>query len=533
MKKKKQTEMIKAEETDSAKGRKKRKKAPIIIGGVLVLLLILRMVSCALTPDMGAVVTTTNAFRGELQESVSASGRVESGEQDVVFSRVNGRIDQVLVSVGDLVRAGDILISFDMEEMGNRLEQASLQQAMSDATYQGALADNAENQGKLTEANTNLAVLEQQIADYKAWLKNLQNTLSEEQRNTNNNLSAENFHLTQRQAELAGEQEKLAKELEGLGNELAELEKNGGADSSKTAEIQKQMTETQKRLAAIQEELTNISVSMAQNSYYQGLTANSDYAAEMQSKITEAQEQIADWEEYKARMESQKSSSEAAIMDSYDRTQREADNQLAHLTYRDAEDEYNAAKNGVVAAFDGVVTECAVLSGETVSESMRLLTVASSENVKITFQASKHDVEKLAVGQKADVTISGHSYQGEISKIDHMASLNESSTPMVGVEVQILDPDENIILGMDARLDIYTQKADNALLIPVEAINADREGDFLYVVEDGVVVRRSIVCGISSDTYTEVLEGITEEDQIILTSYTTLEEGMSVTVMPQ
>lgn len=501
MKKKKQTEVIKAEEADSAKGRRKRKKAPIIIGGILVLLLVLRVVSCALTPDMGAVVTTTNAFRGELQESVSTSGRVESGEQEVVFSRVNGRIDQVLVSVGDLVHAGDVLISFDMEEMENRLEQASLQQTMNDASYQGALADNAEYQGKLTEANTNLAVLEQQIADYKAYLKSLQNTLSEDQRNANNSLAAESFHLSQRQAELE-------REL-----------KEPGTDSARAVEIQK--------------ELTDIGVQMAQNNYNQGLTGSSDYVAEMERKIAEAQEQIADWEEYKARMESQKSSSEAAVMDSYDRAQREADNQLAHLTYKGVEDEYNAAKSGVVAAFDGVVTECPVLSGETVSESMRLLTIASSENVKITLQASKHDVEKLAVGQRADVTISGHSYQGEISKIDHMASLNESTTPMVGVEVQILDSDEHIILGMDARLDIYTQKAENALLIPVEAINADREGDFLYVVEDGIVVRKAIVCGISSDTYTEVLEGITEEDQVILTSYTTLEEGMSVTVMPQ
>ncbi len=66
----------------------------------------------------------------------------------------------------------------------------------------------------------------------------------------------------------------------------------------------------------------------------------------------------------------------------------------------------------------------------------------------------------------------------------------------------------------------------------MEAVNADRDGDFLYVAEDGIVTRRPVICGISSDTYTEVLEGITEEDQIILGSYTGLTEGMSVTVVP-
>ena len=70
------------------------------------------------------------------------------------------------------------------------------------------------------------------------------------------------------------------------------------------------------------------------------------------------------------------------------------------------------------------------------------------------------------------------------------------------------------------------------LLIPVEAINADKDGDFLYVVENGVVVKKSIVCGISTDTYSEVTEGITQEDQIILSSYATIEEGMAVTAVP-
>ena len=71
-------------------------------------------------------------------------------------------------------------------------------------------------------------------------------------------------------------------------------------------------------------------------------------------------------------------------------------------------------------------------------------------------------------------------------------------------------------------------------MIPVEAINADKNGDFLYVIENGMVVKRAITWGISSDEYTEVLDGITEEDQIIVNSLTgiSLEEGMAVTAVP-
>ena len=54
------------------------------------------------------------------------------------------------------------------------------------------------------------------------------------------------------------------------------------------------------------------------------------------------------------------------------------------------------------------------------------------------------------------------------------------------------------------------------------------------MVENGMVVKRPVTCGISSDEYTEILEGVTEEDQIIVNSLTgiSLEEGMAVTAVP-
>ena len=54
------------------------------------------------------------------------------------------------------------------------------------------------------------------------------------------------------------------------------------------------------------------------------------------------------------------------------------------------------------------------------------------------------------------------------------------------------------------------------------------------MLEHSKVDKRAITCGITSEAYTEVLEGITEEDQIIVNSLTgiSLEEGMAVTAVP-
>ena len=482
--------------------KKKSKKKKIIIIVVVIVILFLILKGCGGSKDVGAVVTTTNAFRGELQESVSTSGIVKAEKTKVFFAPIGGKLAEVNVAAGDAVNKGDVLISYDSEKLDSDFRQAALQQTKSNANYSGAVADSADNQAKLSEANTNISILEQQIADNKAYLKDLQSKLNQSQRDTTNALADEDY--------------KLRRDITKLENEIAALDPN---DTEGREAKQKKLNQKQSELS--------------RNSYLQQIAGSTDYVSEMEEEIKNVQERIADYEEYKARMESQKNGSEAGVMDSYDRTAYEADKEMAGITYAEAERAYYESKSGLKAEFDGVVTEVSAVEGSTVAEGVQLLTLESSGEVKVSFNASKNDIEKLEIGQKAEVTISGNVYEGTVSKINRMAGVNESNTPMVGVEIHIDNPDDRIILGLDAKLTIFTHDVENALLIPVEAVNADRDGDFLFIVENGVVVRRPVTCGISNDIYTEIIDGITEEDSIVLSYFGSLEEGMAVTVMPQ
>lgn len=484
------------------KSGKKRKKAPVIIAVIVIVLIVIRMVSCAFSGNAGVMVSTTGAFRGDIEESVSTSGKIVTEEKEVLFAPVSGRLNEINVAAGDAVKAGDVLMTYDMDQMEERLQEAALQQDKSNASYNSTMAENSKSTARLNEANTNLAVLDQQLADYKSYLKDLQEKLSTSQRETQRQLSEESYNLSRKATDL-------------------------------NSELQKGVSE--ERAAEINQELQSISSDQARNSYVQSIASSSDYVVNMQNEIASVQEHITECENYKAQMQSQKGTSESTILNGYQSQAYAADRDLAQLTYKEAEEQYYSAKKGIVADFDGIVTECTGVSGASVTEGAQLITLESSENVKVTFDASKSDVAKLAIGQKVDVNISGNKYEGEIARINRMATLNASNTPMVGVEVHLTNPDDKIILGLDAKLTVHTNSAQNTLLIPVEAINADKNGDFLYVVENGMVVRRPITCGISSDEYTEVLEGVTEEDQIIVNSLTgiSLEEGMAVTAVSE
>ncbi len=487
------------------KKKKKRKKAPVIIAIIVVVLFVIyKMVSCGADAAASmAVVTTTNARRGDLQDSVNISGTVMGQKKVTVYAQASGYVAEVPVQVGDSVAEGDVVLTYDLEALEKQLSQAQLQYTKGNAVYQSAVDNNNDNKAKLTEANTNLKVLEQQIKDYTALVERLQEELTTEQNNANNGLVGQSYALNKQATEIR--------------EEMAAL------------------TPGSPEYLAKEKELQNIQDSISQVQMQQQMVGSSDRVKELQKQLTDAQKQLAEFETNQAKMESQQQSSKATIWDAYDKEQLEADKALTDMSLEDAQGDYELAKQGIVAEYDAVVTACNAEAGAAVSRGMQLMTLESTDKIKVSFDVTRNMLEKLSVGQKAEVTIFDEVYEGEVARISGVATttqMGQSTAPTVNVEVNLTEEVKEVVLGLDAKVVIFTNKAENALLIPVEAINADREGDFVYAVENGVVVRKNIVCGISGDAMTEVLEGIIETDVIVLSSLTNVEEGMIASVLP-
>lgn len=136
---------------------------------------------------------------------------------------------------------------------------------------------------------------------------------------------------------------------------------------------------------------------------------------------------------------------------------------------------------------------------------------------------SKYDYHKLKEGQKAEITIANNTYQGTVGDINRVAQQNEKGAPIVTCEVVIDNPDDNIFLGVEAKASILVGSEKNVLTVPADAVNTGKDNTFCYVLEDGVIARREITTGISSDTLTEIKSGLKEGDLVI----PQLQEGLT------
>ena len=501
---------------------KKKKVRRRVIAGVLAALVIAFFVRNSLVAKNTApMVTTVAASVGDVEQILSTGGTVKSDETLTYFAPVSVKVGKVNVSTGDTVKKGDVMLTFDEKALSEEKQEAEYKMASNEGGYESSVHKNNEYVADLSEANRNLPVLEQQIADNEKLLDELNKKIEDKKAGWNYNGTNLSVSVMEWQSIISQDEEAIA--------DLKEREAKGELNEYHEDEIKEMYNEAEIKLANDREILLNLQIQTQYNGYEEGYNKE---VRELQRQAKDVEELIASYKEYQAEMKSQKASSESGVLDEGGKAKLEADTALEKLTNQERLDAIAEVENGLKADFAGVVTELEAVAGQPPTESGKLVTIESTEKVYVRLNVSKYDLEKIAVGQKADVDIAGKTYEGTVTKIDGMATQNNSGAMVVGVNVNIDNPDENIFLGVEAKVYVHMAKAEGVVTIPLEVINSDRDGDFVYVEENGVVAKKSIVTGIASDSVSEVKEGLSEGDNVIMANGMEFEEGTAVTAAP-
>ena len=497
----------------AAGGRKRKKKIPLIVAAALVVVFGgYSVVNSVIAKNTPTQVNTITAAKGSVEETISTSGKVNSEQSRTYYAPVGAVITEMNVSLGDVVEEGQQLVTFDTSDLEAQKTKAALDASASANGYRSTQYQSDKKQSEYNEAVIGLDELKVLAAGQEQYVQGLKYNLEDDIQN--------------KKEDLQEWLNKLNLELEIQNNKLSEPRSE----------------ESRER---IQETIQNLNESIRRTSNEINDLNMSDEMKEKQRIIDAEQKKLDDMKEEISRREGKESSSEAGIVDPYAKQQQADNMQSAQITAEEAAEKLAKGQEGVKAEFGGIVTKIATMSssanasaggglleGATVSEGTELFTIESNRQVKVDISITKYDLAKIAVGQKADITIADQKYEGEVTKINKVAANNSQGSPVVGVEVHINNPDSGIYLGVEAQVVIHTNSAQDVITLPVEIVNTDRNGDFCYVVENGVVTMRRITTGISSDTDVEVTDGLKEGDLVVYDMTGSVTEGMSVVAVP-
>lgn len=470
-------------------------------------------------PEPGETVT---AFIGDLSARATAAGEIRPWRQTTLSATSPGQVQEVNVRPGSTVQAGDILVQLHATnlalnvaaaEQNLRLQEAdlaALQEPASEMDMAAATAAVASAQASLDDLLAGPST--EELAVYGASLRQSEASLasaSASLASTQNTIKQSQIEAARAALEAARLQQESAQEInEDFAN--AQTHQALLQANQAVADAQARLDEllagpdtgaAQSNVAAAAARLDSAEA----NYNLQTGAADAAQVASAQAQLAQAQATLATLQEA--------ATAEQIAIATAEVTQ-------AWLNLEDAQQALAAAS--ITAPFDGVVTAVHVSEGEFASGPV--VEMADTTQFEVVLEVDELDIGQLQIGQPADLTLETwpeEAIPGEIATIAPMANAQAGSSLVIyEVHLSLGETDLPIRLGMTANANLITEAVENVLLVPNQAINADRSTG-TYTVTRVVGAENEeipVSIGLRDSKYTQITSGLQEGDQLLISN---------------
>ena len=182
--------------------------------------------------------------------------------------------------------------------------------------------------------------------------------------------------------------------------------------------------------------------------------------------------------------------------------------------------------NWFTAPIAGTITAFNVADGDIVkglSSSRPAVTIVDLDRFQAAITVAEADIASVQIGQKATISFDALpdvTLTGKVKSIDFSGT---NSSGVVSYEV-LVTPDvvrASVKGGMTVSVDIIIAVAADVLAVPSSAVKTSLTGSFVQVLgEHGQVTDLTVETGLSNDSYVEIVSGLAEGQEIIISTVT-------------
>lgn len=196
----------------------------------------------------------------------------------------------------------------------------------------------------------------------------------------------------------------------------------------------------------------------------------------------------------------------------------------------------NLAYSYIRAPFSGYIAERNLDTGAYVSSataststmSRGIMSLHDIDTVRVLIEVVERDIPRVKIGQKAELRAEAYPdqiFEGTVTRI--VQALNRATRTMT-VEIDLPNRDRRLKGGMFARVEVLVRTHLQALQIPIDAVSRLEESQYVYIVEEGKARRVDIEIGAQQGSYIEITNGLTGNEEIIVSGKDLVHEGTPV-----
>jgi len=184
--------------------------------------------------------------------------------------------------------------------------------------------------------------------------------------------------------------------------------------------------------------------------------------------------------------------------------------------------------SNVRATISGVVSSRDVKTGENLSAGQVAFRITETSELVAHLQIPQAELAKFAAGHKATVKVASMPNSDFEATIIRISPTIDARNGTFRATAAIDNSDGYLAPGMFGRFTIAYEKHSNALVIPANALLDEDEETTVYVVHDNEVVRRNVDVGIEEDGRVEILNGLLDDDEVVVVGHSGLRDGSKV-----
>ncbi len=163
-----------------------------------------------------------------------------------------------------------------------------------------------------------------------------------------------------------------------------------------------------------------------------------------------------------------------------------------------------------------------------------VVTMADMSSLQVEADVSESNIVRVTVGQPCEIVLDAYpsrTYRGIVHKIVPTADRSKAT---VMTKIAFLNKDSQVLPEMSAKVTFLGAGGDTLaggapfLTVPTAAILHKERSAIVFIVQNGKATERSIVTGRTLENRTEVTQGVSSSDHVVLNPRDNLKDGASV-----
>lgn len=178
----------------------------------------------------------------------------------------------------------------------------------------------------------------------------------------------------------------------------------------------------------------------------------------------------------------------------------------------------------------GVISYRNAEAGAMAAANTKVLTITDTSGIYIDCPVAEADVAAIQPGMTVSVSVESlaNTYDGTIT---YVSPAMDPTNKTYIVRITLSNPDNLLRGGMFAQSSLEVLQRRNTLFVPKDALVEQNGVSQLYVINpDNTIAIRTVKTGLRNDNYVEILEGLSDGEQIATTNLARLRDGVSVTI---